>query len=298
LFLKSADRFLRVKVSCMIPMNEAYGNAASLRDYCNADKSVPIWGEIQHSLWLNNLNKVNERRSRLFPKLFTWNSVISFENSIPIGDPMGYFLKMNPPNLIENPQKVILLPKFRRTLNIDDRISQYKSFMSEAMEKFPNAHFLISIHPEEMKYHDKILIGQFSKIKIHDPQDIANPMQEYVSLFENAGIIFTDYIGAHVFRARSYFNLKSEFTIQTWANPLIDEKMKDYFEEFVDAQDDFCAREISDLLLGLNHIKSAEELSELLGFTRIRTFVGILMRENYISYSQRIIKKPNNSQFA
>jgi hypothetical protein len=273
----------------MIPMNEAYGNAASLRDYCNADKSAPIWGEIQHSLWLNNLNKVNERRSRLFPKLFTWNSIINFENSIPIGDPMGYFLKINPPRIVENPQKVILLPKFRRVLNIDDRISQYKSFMSEAMERFPNAQFLMSIHPEEIKYRDQILTGQFSNFILHDPKDIANPMQEYVDLFENARIIFTDYLGAHVFRGRSYFNLNSEFTLKTWENPLIDERMKAYFAEFVNLQDDKETKMISDLLLGLNYLKSSTELSKTLGFGRAKSFTGKLIRQKYINYSQRTL---------
>ncbi len=278
---------MRVKVSSMIPVNEAYGNAASLRDYCNADKSAPIWGEIQHSLWLNNLNKVNERRSRLFPNLFTWNSVISFENSIPIGDPMGYFLKMNPPNLIKNPQEVVLLPKFRRVLNIDDRISQYKYFMSESMEKFPNANFLISIHPGEIKYRDYILTGKFSKIRIHDPKHTANQMQEYVSLFENAGVIFTDYIGAHVFRARSYFNLNSEFSIETWENSLIDEKMKNYFEEFVSVRDEQDTKRISDLLLGVDCLKPSEELSRILGLNKLKSFTGKLIRQKYLNYSQR-----------
>jgi hypothetical protein len=275
----------------MIPMNEAYGNAAALRAFCNADNSAPIWGEIQHSLWLNNLNKVNERRSRLFPKLFTWNSEISFENSIPIGDPMAYFLKNNPPKLIENPQEVILLPKFRRVLNIDDRISNYKSFMSEAMERLPNALFLISIHPEEIKYRSQILSGKFSNIEIYDPKNIANPMQEYVNLFGSARLIFTDYIGAHVFRAQSYFNLKSEFTIETWENQLIDEKMKDYFEEFVSVRSDRDAKRISDLLLGVNYLKSSEELSKILGLKKIKSFTGQIIRQRYINYSQRTVKK-------
>lgn len=272
-------------------MNEAYGNAASLREYCNADKSAPIWGEIQHSLWLNNLNKANERRSRLFPKLFTWNPIIDFENSIPIGDPMGYFLKLNPPKLIDNPQKVILLPKFRRVLSTEDRISQYKSFITEAVEKLPSSNFLMSIHPEELKYRDQILGGQFSQISIYDPGDIANPMQEYVSMLENARMIFTDYLGAHVFRARSYFNLKSEFTIKTWENPKIDKKMKMYFEEYLTVSDDISAKKISDLLLGVNYFKSSEELSKVLGLTKVKSFAGKLIREKYINYSQRILTK-------
>ena len=275
----------------MIPMNEAYGNAASLREYCNADKSAPIWGEIQHSLWLNNLNKANERRSRLFPKLFTWNPVIDFEHSIPIGDPMGYFLKLNPPKLIDNPQEVILLPKFRRVLSTEDRISQYKSFIIEAVEKLPSSNFLMSIHPEELKYSDQILSGQFSQISIYDPGDIANPMQEYVSMFENARMIFTDYLGAHVFRARSYFNLKSEFTLKTWENPKIDKKMKMYFEEYLTASDDISAKKISDSLLGVNYFKSSEELSKVLGLTKVKSYAGKLIREKYINYSQRIITK-------
>ena len=273
----------------MIPMNEAYGNAASLRDNCNADKSAPIWGEIQHSLWLNNLNKVNERRSRLFPKLFTWNPIIDFKNSIPIGDPMGYFLKLNPPSLGDNPQNVILLPKFRRALSAEERISQYKSFIIEAVEKLPNSNFLISIHPEELKYRDQILQGQFSQISIYDPGDIANPMQEYVSLFENARMIFTDYLGAHVFRARSYFNLKSEFTLKTWENPKIDEKMKMYFDEYLTVSDDNSAKKISDLLLGVTHMKSSEELAKLLGFNKIKYLTGKIIRQKYIEHSQRLL---------
>jgi hypothetical protein len=275
----------------MIPMNEAYGNAASVRAYCNADRSAPIWGEIQHSLWLNNFNKVNERRSRLFPKLFTWNSVISFENSIPIGDPMGYFLKKNPPNLVENTREVILLPKFRRVLSIEERVSHYKYFMSEAMGRFPNAHFLLSIHPEEIKYRDQILTGQFSNIRIHDPKNIENPMQEYVSLFENARLLFTDYLGAHVFRAQSYFNLKSEFTIETWENQLIDKKMKEHFEEFVSVRSDRDAKKISDLLLGVDYLKSPEELSKILGLRKIKSATGKIIRKKYINYSQRTVEK-------
>ena len=275
----------------MIPMNETYGNAASLREYCSADKSAPIWGEIQHSLWLNNLNKANERRSRLFPKLFTWNSVIDFENSIPIGDPMGYFLELTPPKLIYNPHEVILLPKFRRVLSVEDRISNYKSFIIEAVEKFPNSNFLMSIHPEELKYRDQILSGQFSQISIHDPGDIANPMQEYANMFENSRMVFTDYLGAHVFRARSYFNLKSEFTFKTWENPKIDERMKRYFDEYLTVSDDNSAKKISDLLLGVNHMKSSEELAKLLGFNKIKYLTGRIIRQKYINYSQRILTK-------
>ena len=273
----------------MIPMNEAYGNAASLREYCNADKSAPIWGEIQHSLWLNNLNKANERRSRLFPKLFTWNQVIDFENSIPIGDPMGYFLKLNPPKLIDNPQEVILLPKFRRVLSTEDRISQYKSFIVEAVEKLPSSNFLMTIHPEELKYRDQILSGKFSQISLYDPGDIANPMQEYVSMFGNARMIFTDYLGAHVFRARSFFNVKSEFTFKTWENPKIDIKMKMYFEEYLTVNDDIRAKEISDLLLGVPHMKSSEELAKLLGFNKIKYLTGKIIRQKYIKHSQRLL---------
>ncbi len=273
----------------MIPMNEAYGNAATLREYCNADPLAPIWGEIQHSLWLNNLNKVNERRSRLFPNLFTWNSILSFQDSIPIGDPMCYFLRVNPPVLIENSNQVMLLPKFRRVLNIDDRITQYKYFLSEALEKFPNSQFLISIHPEELMYRDKILTGKFSKIKIHNPQKIMNPMQEYVEFFKSTRIIFTDYLGAHVFRAKSYFNLKSEFTIETWKNPLIDEKMKDYFEEFITARGEKDTKEISDILLGVNYQKSPEELSKILGLGRVKSFTGKIIRQKYIDHSQRSV---------
>jgi hypothetical protein len=276
-----------VKARDVIPSNEAYGNAASLRAYCGAPKNAPIWGEVQHSLWLNDLYKVSERRSRLFPKLFTWNSIINFENSIPIGDPMGYFLRVKPPKLIKNPQEVILLPKFRRALTIDDRISQYKAFMSEAVEKLPDSKFVISIHPEELKYRDQILVGRFSKIRIHDPKDLGNPMQEYVNLFENARVIFTDYLGAHVFRAKSYFSLNCELTDKTWENPMIDSNLRPYFENFTSVQNDSHAREISDLLLGLNYMKSSDELSELLGLTRARSFFGKLIQKSYISYSQR-----------
>ena len=274
----------------MIPMNEAYGNAASLRDYCQADKSAPIWGEIQHSLWLNNLNKANERRSRLFPKLFTWNSILDFEKSIAIGDPMGYFLKLNPPELNKNPQDIILMPKFRRALSVEDRIAQYKNFMNEAIERFPGAKLVISIHPEELKYRQRIITKEFSKIEIYDPSDIANPMIEYVNLLANAKTIFTDYLGVHVFRAISYFELRSEYSVKTWENPLIDEKIKTYFENFLFAQSYGEAKRISDKLLGLDHLRSSEELTKLLGYSKFKCFIGKILRKPYINYSQRTLK--------
>ena len=274
----------------MIPMNEAYGNAASLREYCGANKLAPIWGEIQHSLWLNNLNKKNEHRSRLFPKLFTWNSLLDYENSIPIGDPMSYFLKLKPPDLNKNKQHVVLLPKFRRAASLDVRILEYRNFMTEAMEKLTNSHFIISIHPEELKHRDRIFVGDFSKISIHDTTEITNPMDEYVSLFENASLLYTDYLGAHVFRAKSYFNLKTDLALKTWENPLIDDRIRKCFADFVETQEDSESKAISDLLLGLNHMRSPEELSKLLGLTKARSFVGRLIRRPYIDYSQRLLK--------
>jgi hypothetical protein len=169
---------------------------------------------------------------------------------------MSYFLKLNPPRLIENAQDVILLPKFRRLLNIDDRISMYKYFMSEAIEKLPNSQFIISIHPEELKYRDKILTREFSNIRIYDPVDITNPMKEYVQLFENAKMVYSDYIGAHIFRAISYFNLNSELTLKTWGNPHIDEKMKMHFDEFLATQNFLDAKKISDTLKKLINLNN------------------------------------------
>jgi hypothetical protein len=272
----------------MIPMNEAYGNAASLRQYCGVSHSAPIWGEIQHSLWLNNLNKAHERRSRLFPRLFTWNTFLNYENSIPIGDPMSYFVGLNQPKEVKIRNEVVLLPKFRRAVNLEERIKQYRGFMIEAFQKWPNANFVLSIHPEEHSHLDRIISDRFLGVRIHETIEKSNPMAEYVELFKSSNFIFTDYLGAHVFRAKSYFDVNTEFASETWENSKIDSQINSLFQDFVTNKGNAEAKRVSDLLLGLEHKKSPIELSELLGFSKTHIFFGKLIHKGYIKYSQRI----------
>jgi hypothetical protein len=262
-------------------VNEAYGNAAVLRSYCNVSQKTPIWGEIQHSLWVNAEKKSQELRSRLFPKIFTWNEILKIQGSLPIGDPILYLPKHFQSCEPMQGNKIIGLPKFRRNENLQSRIQIYKEFLSYTLEFVSNESFILVLHPGELKYADEIRGKKFRDVQIYLPPTSHQPMEDYFRLLSRSGLVVSDYLGPHAFRSSYFFETEVHLTPEIWRNPVEEPRISELFDAYVRDSSKINRKLISQQLLGVDSFKSVNELRKILGFSFPKKSLGPAIKWAY-----------------
>ena len=265
----------------MYRVNEAYGNAAALRNYCGVSQRFPIWGEIQHSLWVDPQINTQEMRSRLFPKLFTWNELLGIKGSIAIGDPMLYLAKEAQTFGAGEKSPVIGLPKFRRNEDVQSRIQFYQKFVNYSLEMVSIESFVLVLHPDEFRHSEKIQAKKFREVQIYSPTQSKQPMEEYFRLLSQARIVLSDYLGAHTFRSSFFFDAEVHLTPTFWRNPKEEAKIGELFDAYITESSRTERRLISKEVLGVDYFRSVIELREILGFTNLKKCLGPFINTAY-----------------
>lgn len=258
----------------MFLINEAYGNAAALRKYCGVNQFVPIWGEIQHSLWVNDHIVSKNKRSRLFPILFAWNKLLEIRTSVAIGDPMLYLAKRTTTFKAERANQAIGLPKFRRNENLDTRIRIYQNFLNYSLEIVAKDNFMLVLHPGETQYAEEIRGKKFEDVVIYSPLKSDNPMKDYFRLLEQSRIVLSDYLGAHTFRSSYFFDSEVHLAPDLWRNPVEIPRISELFDTYLGESSRVKRKLVSRELLGVDYLRSANELRDLLGFTSLKKISG------------------------
>lgn len=264
----------------MFKINGMHSNNIVLRHYCGVDRNLPIWGEVQHSLW-ETKNFRTHRESRLFPRLFTWNNILKFTNQVAIGDPYLYLkneIFSNQTQLTLEANSVLVIPKFRRLLSMSERISVYIRILNETQGIFPNFPKILVLHAEE----NILEISKFLSLdpdvwKIIDrsPKNTIYGIKGEIQRLAQAEILVTDYLGVHIMRRLAITGQESILleNLKSWRG--VDLEISEFLEVLASPIAKVHEKlEVSKLLLGDNFLREREELSKVLGFTGFKKMFG------------------------
>lgn len=273
----------------MFDVNRMHFNDEILRDYCQAKEGSPIWGEVQHSLW-ESINFRTWRESKAFPRLFTWNDLLRFPHERPIGDPYlylaltkNYFLDQS---LGQKRKSVAVVPKFRRRLNVMERIDKYIELMNYVRVAYPEHKKIIRLHPEENSLQSELSERfsfqddwHFQSKVITKKLDRAKAQLE-TTCFSTE--LVTDYIGVHVLR-RLVISKKQSHIIGEWI-PYTgrDSVIQEIFEliSSINSTNDDKVNGAG-ILLGSKWLRERSRLSHELGFSGVKKFAGKSIQRIY-----------------
>lgn len=258
-----------------------------MQNYCGVENS-PIWGEVQHSLWLDVPNwKLT--RDKYFSRNFIWNSIIPIPNGIPIGDPWNY-LKSDF-SILKNLKSVhsdiynwskdsyvLLIPQHTgRQELLNEKVLRHETLLNEAICLAQQFRIIVLLHPTEEAspgikkvYLDK---SQVNTIQLLDRSQINASMAAYLTqeLFKNCNFMITNYFGAHSVRCAlqkskiEFVNLTNFFQRTT---DLTEEIRQDFIHNPSNREN------IANELLGTKFKKEPWELSKILGFTGLKKIFG------------------------
>jgi len=277
--------------------NNKYGYGDILRDYCGQGHDVPIWGEIQHALFLNTryftadgrLGPPREQLQR-FPRLLSWQTLLPFPHQIPIGDPLVYAegLGESDTKLAEGLRDLtdytVFMPKLNDEVPIDERRQHYLAGVREAIEQSDAVRILIALHPREKSHRD------FHEEALNNVAEVVWAGDDYPggatawsqTLIAGSSRLFSDYFGAHVFRASWFFRRPVTIVGDSPINPATNAVIMEYLHGFLDANEDTAhQRAIAHGVLGVEYRREPGELADLLGFTGWRKTAGRPVRVIY-----------------
>ena len=281
--------------------NNKYGYGQILRDYCGQGHDVPIWGEIQHALFLNTryftaegrLGPPREQLQR-FPRLLSWQNLLPFPHQIPIGDPFVYAGDIGRPEtqLVgglsddedDDDDYVVFMPKLNDEVPLDERLQDYLAGAREASEQSGNSRLLVALHPREKTHRD------FYEKSLSDVADVVWAGDDYSggatawsqALIAGSSKLFSDYFGAHVFRASWFFERPVTIVGDSPLNPATNARMVDFLRSFLDASEETAEqRAIARAVLGVEYRRESGELADILGFTGWRKVAGRPVRVVY-----------------
>jgi len=277
--------------------NTKYGYAQILRDYCGQRLDVPIWGEIQHALFLNTryftadgrLGPPREQLQR-FPRLLSWQTLLPFPHQIPIGDPLLYAggIGGSDSQLADgSPQfadYAVFMPKLNDEVSLDKRRQRYVAGARDAADRSNASRLLIALHPREKSHRD------FLEADLGDVGQIVWAGDDYPggatawsqTLIAGSSTLFSDYFGAHVFRASWFFERPVTIVGDSPINPATNAVMLPYLYGFLDADEQTADQKtIARALLGVEYRREPGELADILGFTGWRKAAGRPVRVLY-----------------
>ena len=252
--------------------NRIYGNAAAINRYLGRSPESKIWGEIQHSLGLNENTFKDSSGPRFIQNFFTWNrddvkklSLISSSRwkFSAIGDPFLYQLfSMNNTRLFA-PSRELLIPGHDRGFNIKQLISSHTEFLRQVLiSNMKNP--IVSLHP------GAINITEIRKLYENYGISIANRtflfdqsyLEKEIDLLMDVSEVFTDYIGPTLFRAIKLGSTGKILSNSEFKEPNLSQIFGLEVHEFnrnLPKQ-----REITDRKLGERDFRSKYELSSLI----------------------------------
>lgn len=289
--------------------NSRYGYGRILKQYCGVPADTPIWGEVQHSLFMNtryfsadDVLGPEREQLRRFPRLLSWQTILPFPHQLPIGMPLGYFLRMHqdefvfPPgyeNLRGEPF-TLAMPRMDKDLSIEERVRRYRALVDGGKSSGDGVQVVIAPHPSEVKNRD-VLEAEFSKDAIILWRGKADAIQETIwsfALMQHATELWSNYFGAHVFQAAAFFRTPTRIIGDSVFRPTYHPNINAHLHTFTEAEGDITTQaEVASNVLGLQHLKSPEELRHILGFTGIRKLLGKPVRYGYRKMRQRSVHK-------
>jgi hypothetical protein len=275
----------------MFSINDFHSNRRILLDYCGILKNLPVWGEIQHSLWFSSeIRSWNE--SRFFPKIFTWNNLLNLKHQVPIGDPYLYLPKLSLNNsFIEQFPEILVVPKFRRQSTQNERIQGYCDLLKQTSNILNSDDSVIGLllHSDETVSHSLLynhLSSRLKKSAVNIVRIQEMSKLEYLNCLVAAKNLTTDYLGAHVFR-RCTIGQRDSVVFETWkTNYKVTREIEKMCNEFMQSESCLESRgAISASFLGSEFIREPSELIDILGLAGIKRILGPVAKEMYQTYS-------------
>lgn len=287
--------------------NNKYGYGRILRQFCGVGDDTPIWGEIQHSLFMNTRyftadGRTGPPREQLqrFPRLLSWQSLLPFPHQIPIGDPLLYSqLKENrsteSPNLgLPGQPFAVFMPKLNDEVALRDRLDGYFHGAKDAIECASPSPLVVAFHPREVLHRDDIE-RRFSGVAevLWAPEGYpGGPTAWSNALVKQSEMVVSDYFGAHVFRASAYFDtpisLVGDALFNPGFDPTMDTMMRDFLAVVGNQADQ---RAISEKVLGVEFQRSRDELRDILGFVGWKKVAGRPVRVIYQRVRRATVRK-------
>ncbi len=277
----------------MLPQNQINGLDKILKEFCGVNHDLPIWGELQHSLWLHE-EKILENRPLLFKRIFTWNNLLNVKNTIPIGDPFIYLDSY--PKCTTDKAKIlnVILPSAKlhalrqkvTPSNIYSELNHIEKIIGIAAKKFPGVQFQILLHP--VLQNDDLLLSNIQKFGL----EVLNPKShvQRLQLLKTMNLLISDYPGAHFFRAITSnvqtelvnsSDLKIDFDSMNFAFKSIVIRILSSKINSVEK------REKAKAVMGVEFKKSPEELASILGFKGKKLFAGSIVKKGYTWHTNR-----------
>jgi hypothetical protein len=273
--------------------NNKYGYGQIIRDFCGVGPDVPIWGEVQHSLFLNTRyfssdGRIGPPREQLqrFPRLLSWNTLLPFPHQIPIGDPLLYANRDTGSDVGDlgvgrsgADTFSVFMPKLNNEVDRPDRIEHYVAGAREARERNTASRLFVALHPRERAHKDTMENAEL----VWAPENFPGGSVAWSqALIAQSDAVFSDYFGAHVFRASHFHNVRVELVGSGHFNPGFHPVMDATFRDFLDAHGDTSAQKtISEQLLGVEYLKTPEELADIAGFRGWKRIMGRPVRVGY-----------------
>lgn len=284
--------------------NNKYGYGQILRDYCGVSPNSIIWGEVQHSLFMNTNyiranGTVGPRREQFtrFPRLLSWQTVLPFPHQVPIGMPIGYLLETNnggfslPEELkwLGGQKYSLIMPRMDKDLSLEERVARYGTLVQEAIASSTDTLHVLAPHPAE-RVNRKIVEERFGAKTLvlwrGGNESISDPSHG-LALFEHAGSLWSDYFGTHVFQATAFFGIACRVIGSNAFRANYHKNVNQLLFAFGEAKDNpDQMSEVASRLLGLQYLRSPEELSDILGFQGLRRFSARPVKAIYRKYRQ------------
>lgn len=225
--------------------------------------------------------------------MFLWNDFFETFGGIPIGDPFLYWAMENGPsdNCIKTPE-INCFPRFDDSLSSSNRITNYLSFVRNVVDTNGfDTNISLYLHPSESETVVQSIRNEIRKrnlkIVLKSEKSVLNRQIEIVK----GSKLVSNYYGAHVFRA-SLLNIdvdlvmtKEPSQVKNIKNPVIRDLLSTYYaSEKISHR-----REVSEVMLGIKHMRLREELKELLGWKNTKKLLGRPVRFLYQGYQKVVL---------
>ncbi len=279
--------------------NRLYGYGDILRNYCGVESEKPIWGEVQHSLFMNiyhftgdgHLGPLRDQMGR-FPRLLSWQTILPFPHQLPIGIPLAYFLEMHQeefplPDGYEHLREtdfVLVMPRMDKDIKLDKRIERYRALIEEGLSKQPGRHLVFALHPKDAANKDILEkeFGKYGEFVWRGKTDATTDLKWSFALVQNASEMWSNYFGAHVFQAAAFFRAPTRLFGDNLFRNVYHENLTPYLEDFYNTADNIDTQaDVASKVLGLEHVRPVDELRDILGFTGVKSLLGKPVRFAY-----------------
>lgn len=264
-------------------------------------------GEVQHSLFVSThhfstVSGLGPRRKtgREGIPFFSWQDILPFPRSTPIGDPLLYSSVVRDLVLEKEPQRlgpVIVMPKMNEEQCEQSRLRSYAELISFARSHFGNREMKLSLHPVDKTMEQALGFNEEPKNVVlgSEKLDPARVTIERILALKDASCVVSDYFGAHIFRASGLFQtptLVSNSGLHDFLHP----KMRSYFEAFQELAPDASERtELSRLILGTDYVRERDELRHLLFWPNTPSLVKRFYVSGYKTRRRLGVRARNSS---